>query len=49
MKEPADKFGFDVYDAGPLHEGFRFQNGTPAYVIRADRDQLIAALNKADS
>ncbi|WP_416353612.1 NADPH-dependent F420 reductase [Agrilactobacillus fermenti] len=42
-----NELGFDVYDAGPLKEGFRFQNGTPAYTIRANRDELIAALNKA--
>lgn len=42
-----DQFGFDTYDVGQLHEGFRFQNGTPAYTIRANRDQLISALNKA--
>lgn len=42
-----NQFGFDVYDAGSLHEGFRFQNGTPAYVIRANKNQLIAALKKA--
>ncbi len=40
-------FGFDVYDVGPLPEGFRFQNGSPAYVIRANKKQLIKALNKA--
>lgn len=42
-----DQFGFDAYDAGPLHEGFRFQNGTPAYIMRANHDQLAAALKKA--
>ncbi|MCH4171550.1 MAG: NADPH-dependent F420 reductase [Lactobacillus sp.] len=42
-----DKLGFDVYDAGPLSEGFRFQNGTPAYTIRANRAELIAALKQA--
>ncbi|KRL22934.1 NADPH-dependent F420 reductase [Lentilactobacillus kisonensis] len=41
-----DQFGFDVYDAGPLREGFRFQNGTPAYTMRANREQLIEALKK---
>jgi Predicted dinucleotide-binding enzymes len=39
--------GFDVYDAGALHEGFRFQNGTPAYCARADREKLIQLLERA--
>ncbi|WP_010632770.1 NADPH-dependent F420 reductase [Sporolactobacillus vineae] len=39
--------GFDVYDAGPLHEGFRFQNGTPAYCARANHGQLIRLLKQA--
>ncbi|MFT8318554.1 MAG: NAD(P)-binding domain-containing protein [Sporolactobacillus sp.] len=42
-----NQIGFDVYDAGPLHEGFRFQNGTPAYCARADREQLKQLLQQA--
>lgn len=40
-------FGFDVLDAGPLHEGFRFQNGTPAYCVRAGRAELEKLLAQA--
>lgn len=39
--------GFDVYDAGELHEGFRFENGTPAYCVRAGREELSRLLQKA--
>jgi predicted dinucleotide-binding enzyme len=42
-----ESIGFDVYDAGALHEGFRFQNGTPAYCARANRDELIHLLAQA--
>jgi len=42
-----ESIGFDVYDAGALHEGYRFQNGTPAYCARANRDELIHLLQQA--
>lgn len=42
-----DEFGYDVLDAGPLAEGWRFQRDTPAYVVRLDRDGLAAALASA--
>jgi predicted dinucleotide-binding enzyme len=38
--------GFDPYDVGSLHEGFRFQNGAPAYGMRgkaSDLEPLLAA------
>ncbi|MCO7127051.1 NAD(P)-binding domain-containing protein [Sporolactobacillus shoreicorticis] len=41
-----EAIGFDVYDAGDLHEGFRFQNGTPAYCARADRSTLVDLLQQ---
>ena len=28
-----DQVGFDVVDAGPLAEGWRFQKDTPAYCV----------------
>ena len=31
-----DSFGFDVVDAGPLSEGWRFQRAKPAYCIALD-------------
>ncbi|HVN12105.1 MAG TPA: NAD(P)-binding domain-containing protein [Kineosporiaceae bacterium] len=42
-----DEIGFDVVDAGPLAEGWRFQRGTWAYVVRLDRDELADALARA--
>lgn len=42
-----ESIGFDVYDAGSLHEGFRFQNGTPAYCARVNRKDLIHLLHQA--
>lgn len=42
-----DDAGFDPYDVGALHEGFRFQSGTPAYCVRgkaADLEPLLAAV-----
>lgn len=43
------EFGFDVVDAGPLAEGYRFQPGTPAYNIRLDAAALTEALSQAGS
>jgi hypothetical protein len=42
-----DEFGFDVVDAGPLSEGWRFQPGTPAYVTRQNGDEMRANLAAA--
>ncbi|ONI75815.1 NADP oxidoreductase [Kribbella sp. ALI-6-A] len=42
-----DALGFDVIDAGPLSEGWRFQRDQPAYGIRLDADQMRAALSDA--
>lgn len=42
-----DQFGFDVVDAGPLSEGWRFQRAMPAYCIAFDRDGMQAALASA--
>jgi hypothetical protein len=35
-----DELGFDVVDAGPLAEGWRFQRDTPAYVVKTDAADL---------
>jgi predicted dinucleotide-binding enzyme len=35
-----DEFGFDVVDAGPLKEGWRFQRDTPGYGPRRTADEL---------
>ena len=42
-----DEFGYDVVDAGPLAEGWRFQRDTPAYGPRFDADELRAKLGEA--
>lgn len=43
-----EAFGFDVLDAGPLAEGWRFERGMPAYCVRMTKDQLKTALNSAE-
>jgi predicted dinucleotide-binding enzyme len=35
-----DEFGFDLVDAGPLAEGWRFQRDTPGYGPRRTADEL---------
>ena len=35
-----DQLGFDVVDAGPLAEGWRYQRDEPAYVARQNADEL---------
>jgi len=45
--ELVEAFGFDVVDAGPLAEGWRFERDMPAYCARLSRPDLIAALAKA--
>jgi 8-hydroxy-5-deazaflavin:NADPH oxidoreductase len=42
-----DEFGFDVVDAGPLAEGWRYQRDTPAYVSRQNAEELRANLAAA--
>lgn len=39
-----DEFGFDVVDAGPLSEGWRFERARPAYCVPFKRDELAAVL-----
>ena len=43
-----DSFGYEVVDAGPLSEGWRFQRDTPAYLPRLDTAGLTAALTQAE-
>lgn len=40
-----EELGFDIVDAGPLREGYRFQPDTPAYCVPLDGFALRAALN----
>ena len=42
-----DDFGFDVVDAGPLAEGWRYQRDEPAYVTRQNAEELRANLAAA--
>jgi predicted dinucleotide-binding enzyme len=35
-----DELGFDVVDAGPLSEGWRYQRDEPAYVARQNAEEL---------
>jgi len=42
-----DAIGFDVVDAGPLAEGWRFQRDTAAYGARQNADELRASLAAA--
>lgn len=39
-----DSFGFDVVDAGPLAEGWRFERDRPAYCVPMTRDVLVRTL-----
>ncbi|MCW2750420.1 MAG: NADPH-dependent reductase [Aeromicrobium sp.] len=42
-----DSIGFDVVDAGPLSEGWRYQKDNPAYIARHDAPALKQALTEA--
>lgn len=47
VAELIERFGFDVVDAGPLAEGWRFQRDTPAYVARQNSQELTTNLAAA--
>lgn len=42
-----DQFGFDVVDAGPLAEGWRFQRDTPVYGPEFDAEEVREGLTQA--
>lgn len=44
-----DDLGYDVVDAGPLSEGWRFERARPPYCVRLDRAGLEAKLADAGS
>jgi predicted dinucleotide-binding enzyme len=46
--ELLDRLGYDVVDAGPLSEGWRFERAKPAYCISFDREGLRTALARAE-
>jgi predicted dinucleotide-binding enzyme len=42
-----EDLGYDVVDAGPLQNGWRFERAQPAYCVRLDRSELEAKLAEA--
>ena len=40
-------FGFDTVDVGPLAESWRVERDQPAYVVRQNKDELVANLARA--
>ena len=42
-----EEFGFDVVDAGPLAEGWRYQRDEPAYVVRMNATEASENLARA--
>lgn len=40
VKQLLEDYGFDVVDAGPLSEGWRFERGMPAYCVKMDAETL---------
>ncbi|MGV1754957.1 NADPH-dependent F420 reductase [Agrobacterium sp. CG674] len=48
VSELFEEIGFDVVDAGPLKEGYRFQPDTPAYCVRLDKVGLHEALSSTE-
>ena len=44
VTELLDSFGYDVVDAGPLAESWRFEPGHPAYGPTLTRDEMTEAL-----
>ena len=47
VRELFDELGFDVVDAGPLSEGWRFERARPAYCVAFDKEGLVKALQDA--
>ena len=47
VTELFDNLGFDVVDAGPLAEGWRFERARPAYCVPLDKAGLKTALEDA--
>lgn len=43
------ELGYDVVDAGPLSEGWRFERARPAYCVPSDRTGLVSKLAEADA
>ena len=47
VSELLESFGYDVVDAGPLSEGWRFEADTPVYCIPNTRNTLLVGLASA--
>ena len=47
VTEIFDTLGFDIVDAGPLAEGWRFERARPAYCVPLRTEELKAALQNA--
>ena len=43
-----DSFGFDAVNIGPLSKSWRVERDQPAYVVRQNRDELVANLAAAE-
>jgi predicted dinucleotide-binding enzyme len=48
VTELLDSFGYDVVDAGPLEQGWRYEPNHPAYGPRLTSDELTTALAAAE-
>ena len=46
VTEVYDRLGFDTVSAGPLAESWRLERDRPAYVVRQNREELVANLAK---
>ena len=44
VTEVYDRLGFDTVSAGPLAESWRLERDRPAYVVRQNREELVANL-----
>ncbi|MET0296450.1 MAG: NAD(P)-binding domain-containing protein [Microbacterium sp.] len=43
-----DEFGFDTVDVGSIAESWRVERDQPAYVVRQNKDELVANLARAE-
>ena len=48
VTELYDRFGFDTVNIGPLADSWRVERDQPAYVVRQNREELIANLARAE-
>ena len=48
VTELYERFGFDTVNIGPLADSWRVERDQPAYVVRQNREELIANLARAE-